>query len=87
MLGLPEVEVLSGFLLEYGHPPSDSKGSLPRFLSKLASKNQSADRQADRSAGSLRHFLLQRRHGGPANLHEQPDGWLLNELVFGVGEA
>jgi hypothetical protein len=40
------------FCSKYRHPP-DSKGSLPRFLSKLASKNQSAERQARaRSVGS-----------------------------------
>ena len=33
------------FCSKYRHPP-DFKGSLPRFLSKLASKNQSAERQA-----------------------------------------
>jgi hypothetical protein len=45
-------EVLFRFLLEIRHrPDSNSKGSLPRFLSKLASKNQSAERQARKRPG------------------------------------
>ena len=29
--------------------------------------------------------MLKRRHRGPAKLREQPDGGLLDKLVFGVG--
>jgi hypothetical protein len=31
--------------------------------------------------------VLERRHHRPAGLCEQPDGWLLTKLVFGVGMA
>ena len=48
------------FCSKYGHPP-DSKGSLPRFFSKLASKNQSTERQAQaaRSLGVITMIWLQ----------------------------
>jgi hypothetical protein len=66
------------FCSKYGHPP-DSKGSLPRFLSKLASKNQSAERQAQaaRSVG-LYYDLVARQprepelRGGHPGVREEP---------------
>jgi hypothetical protein len=65
------------FCSKYRHPP-DSKGSLLRFLSKLASKNQSAERQAQaaRSVGFYYDLVakqapeLELRGGQPAAREE-----------------